>query len=256
MLAQRRRQAQRRIDDELTATRPTAAAHAVVGAAAQANATGLRASSGVPIALVPSLFVPRFRGNHLLKADHWRQRIVRRRIVDVLECASCVRNRGCPRVLLEARLINNVEDMVGGAGGYWRVADEVADPAIVRQATPDSCGAACGEMLLSDAKVTQKLLGYGTKSAQDLARAMNARGSTEWIANAVDDTSFATLNQSGSWAALFYERGAKTGHWVVVDGVSARGRIMIRDPWEGTKYTMSNSDFFGAWTNLAVYRGP
>jgi hypothetical protein len=37
-----------------------------------------------------------------------------------------------------------------GAGGNWRVIEEVFDPTVVQQQDNLSCGAACGEMLLKD----------------------------------------------------------------------------------------------------------
>ncbi len=32
----------------------------------------------------------------------------------------------------------------GGAGGNWNVMNEIVDPTVVKQVTPTSCGAACG----------------------------------------------------------------------------------------------------------------
>ncbi|WP_425562158.1 papain-like cysteine protease family protein [Litoribacillus peritrichatus] len=33
------------------------------------------------------------------------------------------------------------------------------------------------------------------------------------------------------------------GHWVVVDGLDDAGRVMIRDPWQATKYKMDMTEF-------------
>lgn len=42
------------------------------------------------------------------------------------------------------------EPVLFGAGGNWRVTDEVVDPKVVLQQGDLSCGVACGEMLLTD----------------------------------------------------------------------------------------------------------
>lgn len=42
------------------------------------------------------------------------------------------------------------EPVLFGAGGNWRVTDEVVDPKVVKQQDDLSCGPACAEMLLKD----------------------------------------------------------------------------------------------------------
>jgi hypothetical protein len=47
----------------------------------------------------------------------------------------------------------------------------------------------------------------------------------------------------------------KPPHVVVVDGINQAGNVMIRDPWEGTKYEMPFKYFVNeVWTGRAVYR--
>lgn len=41
------------------------------------------------------------------------------------------------------------QPLLTGAGGNWRVTDEVVDPIVLQQGDV-SCGVACGEMLLTD----------------------------------------------------------------------------------------------------------
>lgn len=43
---------------------------------------------------------------------------------------------------------------------------------------------------------------------------------------------------------MMWEPMKKIGHWVVVDGVDDMGRVIIRDPAEGTQYKMAIEEFF------------
>lgn len=58
----------------------------------------------------------------------------------------------------------------------------------------------------------------------------------------------------GNWAAMLWETGSKIGHMVIVDGLSSDGYVLIRDPWEGTRYKMHKSDFLQYWNDYGVYR--
>ena len=51
----------------------------------------------------------------------------------------------------------------------------------------------------------------------------------------------------GSWAALLQPRGpGSIGHWVVVDGVSEDGLVLVRDP-VGSAYGIPLGDFAEIW---------
>jgi predicted double-glycine peptidase len=77
---------------------------------------------------------------------------------------------------------------LSGAGGNWRVIDEIVDANVVQQQDNLSCGPACGEMLLRNR------------------------------------------------------------------GFDDEEKILIRDPWAGTKYKMDIEEFLNYWTLFAVYR--
>jgi hypothetical protein len=150
----------------------------------------------------------------------------------------------------------------GGAGGNWLRKNERPDPRVVKQYNTLACGPASAEMILKDrgisfdqraiAKQLKQLPVYPFELAHELL-SLDPQG--QWVANTVDPSSFNALNNRAPWAALFYEQGAKTGHIVVVDGVDALGDVRIRDPWDGTMYEMTISDFMDAWTWEAIYRG-
>jgi Papain-like cysteine protease AvrRpt2 len=61
------------------------------------------------------------------------------------------------------------------------------------------------------------------------------------------------LNTTGSWAAVLWEVGAGIGHMVLVDGLDEAGYVLIRDPWDSTKYKMTIDDFLNYWTTEGVY---
>ena len=154
-----------------------------------------------------------------------------------------------------------------GAGGRWRVYNERFDPLVVKQQSDVSCGPACGEMLLADrgVEITQEIIeqaSYAPIEVIDLAKTLNALDSTvsrRWegggiyIPGASDESLVRTLNNTGSWSAVMWEQGARIGHLVIIDGFHSYGRLRVRDPWEGTSYTMDMKDFLEVWSGVAVY---
>ena len=148
----------------------------------------------------------------------------------------------------------------GGAGGNWETIDEVRDSRVVRQSNPLSCGVACGEMLLRDRgiAVSQATIANraGTPSGtEQLAEALNEQDSAgTWLGGGVTQESFDGLNATGSWAAMLFESGARFGHWVVVEGVNNEGRVIVRDPADGTRYLMELDEFLSHWTLFSVFR--
>ena len=52
--------------------------------------------------------------------------------------------------------------------------------------------------------------------------------------------------------AVLWESAARIGHMVILDGTNT-DTVLIRDPWEGTKYRMLKADFLQYWNGQAVY---
>ncbi|MCU1766064.1 hemagglutinin repeat-containing protein [Pseudomonas protegens] len=147
------------------------------------------------------------------------------------------------------------KEVRAGAGGSWNVLDEVVNPNVVKQITPTSCGAACGEMMLRDRGIfaTQVELGTELTSMNTLANKLN-KFDSGWAGNTVDTSSFNALNKTGSWSAMMWDSGNKIGHWVVVNGVDDAGRVLIKDPFNGTQYKMGIDSFKDVWNGQAVYK--
>lgn len=75
-----------------------------------------------------------------------------------------------------------------------------------------------------------------------------------WVANNVSSSSFEALNHTGSWSAMMWDSGNKVGHWVVVKGTDDVGNVIINDPFKGTRYTMTISEFKDTWNGHSVYK--
>ncbi|PXZ08692.1 hypothetical protein DKK70_00845 [Gilliamella apicola] len=142
----------------------------------------------------------------------------------------------------------------GGAGGNWKVIDEITDPNVIKQVTPTSCGAACGQMLLKDRNifVNQTKLRTSLKSPEQLARDLSKQGGN-WDGGFVGQQAFDALNKTGSWSAMMWDKGNKVGHWVVVKGTDKAGNVLIHAPWKGTSYKMTQKEFKGTWNGVAVF---
>lgn len=145
---------------------------------------------------------------------------------------------------------------LGGAGGNWPVLNEVPNPNVVKQVGPLGCGPACGQMLLEGRglQVVQQALGDGLTSPDSLAQALDAVGG-QWLGKMVDPSaaSLRYLNNTGPWSAMMWETGSPVGHWVVVDGLDSVGNVMIRDPFSGTSYEMTENSFLNAWSGGSVW---
>jgi Papain-like cysteine protease AvrRpt2 len=157
---------------------------------------------------------------------------------------------------------------LSGAGGNWQVIDEIPDRTVVQQQDKLSCGPACGEMLLRDRGIydtNQSLIATETGvpvSVEDLAIALNtldASSSRVWlggtvsIPGATNSEIVEVLISTGSWAAVLWETLADLGHIVIVGGLDDTEKILIRDPWNATKYKMELAEFLNYWNLQAVY---
>ncbi len=159
----------------------------------------------------------------------------------------------------------------GAPGGYWEVSDEAIDPNVVRQCTSNCCGPACAEMLFrahGAQDISQEMIieaqGDEWSEPELLARAMNslkphvATGSHGAWEGAWVDTirsprqTFQNMVRRGSFITSLKSFGSES-HMVVVDGFDDRGSIVVRDPWEGTRYLMTWESFEEVWQGMSVW---
>jgi len=157
---------------------------------------------------------------------------------------------------------------ISGAGGNWQVIEEVFDPTVVKQQDSLSCGPACGEMLLKDREINdvdRYIIAAETGVPVDvvyLALVLNTLATLKigvwrgggFVSNLADiSTILDRLIARGSWAAEMKEFGNPIAHLVVVDGCDDAGRVLIRDPWNGTRYKMDREEFLTYWTTRGIY---
>ncbi len=155
-----------------------------------------------------------------------------------------------------------------GAGGNWQFIDEIFDSSIVQQQDNLSCGPACGEMLLKDRgvnNVDRYIIAAETGVPVDvayLALVLNTFDSSNigvwrgggFVFDLADISSVLDrLIARGSWAAEMKEFGNPIAHLVVVDGFDDAERVLIRDPWKGTRYKMEREEFLNYWTTRGIY---
>lgn len=138
----------------------------------------------------------------------------------------------------------------------WEALNERFSAEVLRQSTRDSCVSAVGEML-SDGKLTEQELiqKLGQRpSITDLPDVLGAG----WTSEARNFKSLAEIGKHGPWGAEMMENSGteleKSFHAVIVDGINSKGLVVIRDPWEGTTYEMTQAKFLKDWTRGAAYR--
>ncbi len=166
----------------------------------------------------------------------------------------------------------NTDDLtleLSGAGGNWQVIDEVDDPTVIKQQDCLSCGPACGEMLLREQGISHinqeniASIGETPVNVSGLAETLNQldpSDSRQWVggyleipgANSGDVLEL--LIGEGSWIAELREPEARLGHLVVIDGLDSLWKILIKDPWDGVRYTMDKEEFLQFWTMQGIYR--
>lgn len=157
---------------------------------------------------------------------------------------------------------------LSGAGGNWPVIDEVAELNVVLQQDRLSCGPACALMVLRKLgidNITQALIAKETGTPvrlSDLARTLNQleeTGLRRWVGGGFDLSGateielLSALVSTGTFIAEMREPMARLGHLVVVDGWEENGFVLIRDPWDGTKYKMEQEEFLNYWTLRGIY---
>lgn len=139
---------------------------------------------------------------------------------------------------------------LSGAGGNWKTLDEKPDSRVIKQINDESCVAAVGQMLLTEAGIkieqTEIISEIGSPAhSQRLADYLNRiDDSGEWRGGFVnvDDEQLSVLNSTGIWGAIL-RQGSGYGHMVLVEGFDDEGRLKIKDPFEATSYKMETDDF-------------
>ena len=129
-----------------------------------------------------------------------------------------------------------------------------ADSRVEKQLDEYGCGAACVVMLLADRGIQVDQLEVAAElmlpsTAHALAHQLNVLSAPRffWIGGVLDvdpplrRVDIETVGPHLSWAAQLIPAGARDGHWVVVDEMTAAG-VKVRDP-AGATYRMIEGEF-------------
>lgn len=146
----------------------------------------------------------------------------------------------------------STDAMQAGAGGVWRTIDETPGGAVA-QHNDLSCVSATGEML-SGRPQAGLIDAIGSPSS---AGALADELGPQWRGGQVgyDPRSIEALNKVAPWGAELFDGANGIGHMVVVDGVRADGRLLVRDPWGGgSTYAMDLDEFRRVWNGNAVFK--
>ncbi len=143
------------------------------------------------------------------------------------------------------------------AGGDWPVINEHPSADVVQQTNKLSCVAACGEML-SEGKIEQARL-INKISSPAAPEWLAKELGPDWKSGYVGPHDLDHLLQQVPWVAELRSsvndmNKFQLGHLVVVDGINDIGNVTIRDPWNGTKYEMTQENFLAAWTGRVVFK--
>lgn len=146
--------------------------------------------------------------------------------------------------------------------------DKFRSPDVPIQCHKNACVAAAGEILtkgkIDQHTFVQKLEQYlspesrgleSQLSLQHLAVELGKDWKFKTVSKTLDDKAlFNDLLATKQPFAVTFKAYKVEAHAVVVDGVNAAGRVVIRDPGEGTIYQMKMNEFMDHWNGHAVAR--
>ncbi|MDH5640208.1 MAG: hypothetical protein OEY28_02855 [Nitrospira sp.] len=163
-----------------------------------------------------------------------------------------------------------------GAGIKWKVLHEIVDGTVLAQIDDAACGPACLEMVLGDrginishADIVDRARRLAPMSNNFVAldvvvTLLNDFDPGAWVGGelglpgANQEALVRILNGTGTWIAFVNK------HFVVVDGIDSKGRILVRDPWyepgiqrgirAGSRYTVSWKTFSESWRSVGIFR--
>lgn len=143
-----------------------------------------------------------------------------------------------------------------GKGGDWMVLNERPSPDVVMQLRPDSCVAACGEMLSNGALKQESIIEAVSTTPEALAPLLGPEWKGGFIRGEREKILDLLLSGKQSWGAELrdeFYHDVRMGHMVVVDGLNEAGNIMIRDPQDATRYEMTKQAFLHHWSNRMLF---
>lgn len=150
----------------------------------------------------------------------------------------------------------------------WNVINEEFSSDVVRQKHELSCVSACGEMItngqIKESTLIKELLEYYHQEMRQekmsacvdwLAKELcNKFNNNLWKGGNMSSLKLDGLLKKGKFVAELKEPGDSLAHAVLIEGMNEKGNLEIMDPWEGTKYEMTQNEFFEFWTENACFK--
>lgn len=158
-------------------------------------------------------------------------------------------------------------DLPGGSfpdAWRWPRIPRLGAKNLVKQRDENGCGPACGEMLLRDRGLAfdQDVIAASMQlptEGFELAARLTTLSQRPWKGGAIylaDEPTWEFIvhlsEVRGTWAALLEPLGpTHPGHWVVIDGVTSDGMVLVRDP-VGLAYGLPLVAFLSLWQYTVV----
>ncbi len=149
-----------------------------------------------------------------------------------------------------------------GALGNWEKIDEKFDKTIVKQTNDASCVAAVGEMLanyyglhLAQTEILEAIGVWSNSKA--LATFLNSKETqfgVEWIGGGFPlESEFVKGISTDVWGAML-RQSETIGHAVLITGVDESGLMIIKDPFDQTRYKMTDLELFDILSEFVLRR--
>ena len=149
-----------------------------------------------------------------------------------------------------------------GALGNWQKIDEKFDETIIKQINDASCVSALGEMLanyyglnLAQADILENIGVWA--NAEILADFLNSKETqfgVEWIGGGFPLASkFVKGISTDVWGAML-RQSETIGHAVLIAGIDELGLMIIKDPFDQTRYKMTDAELFDILSEFVLRR--
>ena len=149
-----------------------------------------------------------------------------------------------------------------GALGSWQKIDEQFDETIIKQTNDASCVAAVGAMLadfyglnLTQAEILENI-GIWSNSVA-LAKFLNSKEmqfGVEWIGGSFPlESKYIKGISTDIWGAML-RQGGPIGHAVLISGIDESGLIIVKDPFDQTRYKMTDLELYDVLSEFVLRR--
>lgn len=91
------------------------------------------------------------------------------------------------------------------------------------------------------------------KALADFLNGIDKDTDEVWFGEFIEDTGLLSVLHKGSAGAVLQD-GSPLGHLVMIDGIDKEELFIIKDPFDGTSYKMTEEDFLKHWGLGVVFK--